>query len=94
MQQIKTGDRCPLCGQIVTTTDPEILAELLRPPWSLWALTSRPNRIDIMIPPGSGGRRRCGLPSAVPPVRSRRSSPALPAGPWGHERSLYELHRF
>lgn len=27
MQQIKTGDRCPLCGQIVTTTDPEILAE-------------------------------------------------------------------
>nr|DAO54928.1 MAG TPA: hypothetical protein [Caudoviricetes sp.]DAQ40006.1 MAG TPA: hypothetical protein [Bacteriophage sp.]DAQ58701.1 MAG TPA: hypothetical protein [Caudoviricetes sp.] len=47
-----------------------------------------------MIPPGSGGRRRCGLPSAVPPVRSRRSSPALPAGPWGHERSLYELHRF
>ena len=28
MQQIKTGDRCPLCGKIVTTTDPEILAEL------------------------------------------------------------------
>ena len=28
MQQIKTGYRCPLCWQIVTTTDPEILAEL------------------------------------------------------------------
>jgi len=28
VKTIKTGDRCPLCGQIVTTEDPEKLAEL------------------------------------------------------------------
>ena len=28
MQQNKNGDRCPLCGHNVTTTDPEIQAQL------------------------------------------------------------------